>query len=517
MQNLLQHDLIKDLIVIRNLTYMDMKRKSIIPLFINIGCILPGSLSIDTIQNEVNEPSKPNIILIMADDLGWGDVGFNGNKIIRTPNLDNMAADGIIFSRFYSGSPLSSPTRGSCITGRNNCRYGIYKPNEGSLPKEEITLSEVLKENGYTTGHFGKWHLGTLSDSIPDGRRGGSNIEIYSPPWDHGFDVCFSNEQSVPTWDPMKNQYFETPTRYWTGYRKYETENLDGDDSRVIMDRVIPFIQRAGENNEPFFALVWFHTPHGPVVAGPKYKELYKAFAENKQHYYGCITAMDEQIGRLYKELKKMGIDKNTLISFISDNGPAGGGINRTGRERSIGGRNQGVTGGFRDRKGSLYEGGVRVPCFFIWPDNIPKGAKTDFPAVTSDYFPTILNLLGIEIPKRPYDGIDIMPALQGEIITRPGFIGFQSSIVFETTIDASLVSQQYKLLVKNASTIEEYEGGKRPETAPEKVFELFDLLNDQHESMDLSAKRPGIVNKMYVILNEWILSCQDSNKGCDY
>ena len=185
-------------------------------------------------------PGRPNVILVMTDDQGWGDTGYNGHPTLKTPHLDRMAGQGLRFDRFYSGAPVCSPTRGSCLTGRHPYRYGITFANAGHLKKEEITLAEALKVLGYTTGHFGKWHLGTLTTQVRESNRGGPGSErIYSPPWENGFDTCFSTEAKVPTWDPMKAPGAGRPygTHYWTGPGKRETENLDGDDSRVIMDR----------------------------------------------------------------------------------------------------------------------------------------------------------------------------------------------------------------------------------------------------------------------------------------
>lgn len=467
-----------------------MKAKLILPI-----TLLAGVCGCDNVGRDAGT-AKPNIIFIMADDLGWGDVGFNGNPHIKTPNLDSLASEGIVFDRFYSGAAVCSPTRGSCLTGRNPYRYGIYLANIGSLKNEEITIPEILKENGYVTGHFGKWHLGTLSDSLPDGRRGGLDKEHYSPPWDNGFDVCFSNEQAVATWDPMKDQFTEYPTRYWTGYRQFETRNLEGCNSRIIMDRVIPFINDAQKQNKPFFAAVWFHTPHSPVLAGPEYLNKYSSFTTNEQHYYGTITAMDDQVGRLYNELKMMGIDKNTLLIFTSDNGPAGAGSFISENGMVPGGRNQGVTGGFRARKGVLYEGGVRVPGFFAWPGKIPEGIRTDFPAVTSDLFPTILGILGIEMPDRAYDGIDIMQAMRGEIKVRDSYIGFQ------TPYQVSLVTQQYKLISPDRD---------------KGVFELYDLLSDKYEENNIAGQNPELVNELKRKLDDWIESCRKSEEGIDY
>ena len=162
----------------------------------------------------------------MADDQGWGDVGYNGHPFLKTPNLDAMSKAGLRFDRFYSGAPVCSPTRGSAITGRHPYRYGIYTANTGHMRKQEMTLAEALKAQGYTTGHFGKWHLGTLTNDIPDGRRGGKQRMHYSPPWENGFDESFAAEVQMPTWDPMKNQAF--PSKYWSGPGEYAAENLTG-------------------------------------------------------------------------------------------------------------------------------------------------------------------------------------------------------------------------------------------------------------------------------------------------
>jgi arylsulfatase A-like enzyme len=299
-----------------------------------ISLILP--LSLISCNQEDDKVIVPNIILIMADDLGWGDVGYQGNDTIVTPNLDQMISEGVQFNRFYSAAPVCSPTRGSCLTGRHPYRYGIYGANVGKMKAKEITLAEALKTVGYTTGHFGKWHLGTLTNDEVDANRGGRDPDVFSPPWEHGFDVCFSTESKVPTYDPMITPGLDAGdignripgthfgTYYWTGPGEKVTDNLEGDDSRIIMDRVLPFIQSSVNNNQPFLSVIWFHTPHLPVITGHDYRDLYLGYDEDIQHFYGCITAMDEQIGRLVRELKKLGEWENTIIFFTSDNGPEG-------------------------------------------------------------------------------------------------------------------------------------------------------------------------------------------------
>ena len=241
----------------------------------------------------------PNIILLMADDLGYGDVGFNGNKIIKTPHLDVMAKSGVRFSRFYAGGPVCSPTRGTCLTGRHHFRSGIFSASQGYLPEEEITLARICKSVGYTTGHFGKWHLASMSKTgltMPEYYE--NRERKYGPPWERDYDVSFTTECNVPTWNPSDTDGYEwespLPHRQQLGWgevpHRYDWEStlpfwyngklvkddLKGSAAKVVMDRAIPFIQNAAQNNQPFFTTIWFLEPHEPVVAGPEYCEMYQ-------------------------------------------------------------------------------------------------------------------------------------------------------------------------------------------------------------------------------------------------
>ncbi len=435
--------------------------------------------------DRTKKPATPNILLCMSDDQGWGDTGYNGNPVLRTPHLDRMAADGIRFDRFYSGAPVCSPTRGSCLTGRHPFRYGITFANVGHMKKDEITLAEVLKRKGYATGHFGKWHLGTLTTTIKDSNRGRpGNTDHYCPPWENGFDVCFSTEAKVPTyWKPGK--YEEYGTHYWTGPdQMVPGAEISGDDSKLIMDRALPFIRRAAGAGKPFLAVIWFHSPHLPVVSAPPYTDGYEK--HKHKDYYGCITAMDEQMGRLRAELRSLGAEGNTMLWFCSDNGPEGR------NERS-----PGRTGGLRGRKRSLYEGGVRVPGLLVWPDRIKTNRVVTMPCGTSDYFPTVLDVLGYQLPKaktRPYDGVSLLPLIEGRISQRPRPIGFESRG------RVSLTDNRYKLIGKA--------GGP---------YELYDLIEDPKEEVDLAATHPEIVKRMKETLEIWRESCSRSNEGEDY
>jgi len=429
----------------------------------------------------------------MTDDQGWGDTGYNGHPDLETPHLNAMSREGTRFDRFYAAAPVCSPTRGSVITGRHPYRYGITFANVGHMKKEEITIAEVLKEFGYVTGHFGKWHLGTLTCEIKDGRRGGPGTKDYAPPWEHGFDVCFSTEVAVPTWDPMVGAPF--PCKYWTGPGEYATDNLSGDDSRIIMDRVIPFVRSVVDAGKPFLAVIWFHAPHSVVRSGGKYLEMYRHLDENKQHYYGCITAMDEQIGCPRAELPDLGVAQNTMLWFCSDNGPAGEG---GGCKQHPGGRQQGSAGPFRGRKGSLYEGGIRVPGLLVWPERVRRPMRIDMPCCSSDYFTTVVDVLGFTLPeekRRPYDGISLLSAIDGKMVERPHPIGFESQN------RVALIDNAYKLYSRD-----------RGET-----FELFHLEDDPSERTDIAANHPELVQRMRSTLSAWRASCARSARGSDY
>ncbi len=459
------------------------------------------ALSLNAEAQQADAPQeRPNVILCMADDLGWGSVGYNGAEIIKTPHLDTMAAEGVRFDRFYSAAPVCSPTRASCLTGRHPYRTGVFFANTGILRPEEMTIAEILKSQGYNTGHFGKWHLGTLTASEPDANRGGDkHPELFNPPSAHGFDIFFSTESKVPTWDPMKapatyskpesrkfgwncikagQQSKPYGTHYWTRDGKV-TDDLDGCDSRIMMDRALAFIEKSAVSKIPFLAVIWFHAPHLPCVAGPKYAEMYKDQDFNMQQYAGCITAVDDQMGRLRAKLKELGINDNTMLFFTSDNGPENG--------------TPGESGEYRSRKRSLYEGGVRVPGLLTWPNRVKQPLVTDVPVVTSDYLPTIIDVLGIDLPANQLDGISVLPLLEGREFKRPAPIGFVSSgqKVFN--------GQKYKL----------YASGRKAE--------LYNMETDPYEKSNVARAHPEVVKQLQEGFSKWYSTCQDSFQGKEY
>ncbi len=476
---------------------------------LGLGCWVFSSCSLKTSALASNSKASsdklphqpPNIILCMADDMGWGDTGYNGHPKIKTPTLDEMSRTALRFDRWYAGAPVCSPTRGSCITGRHPYRYGIFFANVGHMKKQEITIAEALKPQGYTTGHFGKWHLGTLTTKIKDSNRGGPrHKKEYSPPWKNGFDCCFSTEAKVPTFNPMINPKNGKPfgTHYWTGPNQMvPPDKLKGDDSKLIMDRALDFIQHATSTNQPFLAVIWFHSPHRPAVADAKHKNLYKDCTPIEQNYFGCITAMDEQISRLRTELRRLNIADNTMLWFCSDNGPEGPSLQK----------GPGSAGPFRGRKRSLHEGGIRVPGLLEWPAVIKKNCITKTTCSTLDYYPTTLALLGYHYKGQPepIDGINLLPLIKGAVNSqKPDNIYTPQRpvpICFESKKQLCIIGNRYKMYSYNKG----------------KTFEMYDLLNDIHEDHNIASQHPQLTNKMKTKLLEWKHSCELSRQGHDY
>lgn len=443
-----------------------------------------------------DQSARPNVILLMADDLGYGDVGFTGNKKIITPHLDAMARQGITFDHFYAASCLCTPTRASCLTGRSPFRQGIFAAHTAGMRHAEKTVAESLRSAKYATGFFGKWHLGWIEPDKIESRG------FYSPPWHHGFDEVFATKSAVPTWNPTR-----TPA-HWKGFGAEKdgswggsiyvrngvpvTENLDGDDSRIIMDRAIPFIQKSLADDKPFLATIWFHAPHDPVVAGPEYLARYPDLPEEQKHLYGCITAMDEQIGRLREFLRSNDAAENTIVFFCSDNGPSD-----SAAKKGIA-----SAGPFRGHKHQMWEGGIRVPSLMEWKGHLRENSVCSFPSTTSDYLPTILDLLGLPpIENRPLDGVSLKPVLQGQSVERRYAMAFGYQRLYKDTELFALLDGSYKICI------------------PEKETEmmLFDLSTDPSESKDLSKEQPERFQRMKSDLQKVKQSWKRSREGNDY
>ncbi len=448
-------------------------------------------------------PGQPNVVLLMADDLGWGDVRFNRAAArARTPHLEAIARDSIVFDRFYAQSPVCSPTRASVLTGRHPARMAIHGANVGHLPRSETTLAELLRAQGYRTGHFGKWHLGTLTRDVADSNRGGPRgAEHYSPPAQHGFDVCFSTEAKVPTFDPLRRpaSWRNRPegryahrqfgwdsltedepwtaygTRYWNAAGEEEQAQLRGDDSALLAARAVTFIEDCVARRQPFLAVVWFHAPHLPVVASDADRGLYADAGSYRASYFGCITAMDRAVGHIDRALHRLGITDDTILAFTSDNGPEGDD------------NAPGSAGPFRGRKRSLLEGGVRVPGLLRWPARWPQGRRLRrLAACTVDTMPTIAAAVGVPIPaslRGTLDGIDLLPLIDADR-RRPRGLGFV------THRQTAWHAGAFKLLSERTDT--------------DWLWQLFDLDADPGETRDLRTAMPERTAVMRAALARW-------------
>ena len=298
-------------------------------------------------------------------------------------------------------------------------------------------------------------------------------------------------KREIHTWEPVVSEEEAVPygTAYWTERGERVTENMRGDDSRVIMDRVVAFLREAVASERPFLAVGWFHAAHGPLVAGPEHAALYADHEDDlARSYYACITGMDEQVGRLRRTLRALGVADDTMIWFASDNGPAG---------RSEAG--VGSTGGLSGRKRSLGEGGIRVPGILEWPSVVAPGSRSAVPACTSDYLPTVCSALGLAPPgDRPLDGVDLLPVVRGETAARARPIAFLSGG------QAALIEGPYKLLGSAAALANDR-------------WRLFDVAADPAEERDLAAQDPRRVSRMASQLRAWVESVKRSRQGRDY
>ena len=325
---------------------------------------------------------RPNIVLCMADDQGWGDMAYNGHPVLKTPHFDRMAAEALRFDRFYAAAPVCSPTRGSVMTGRHPNRFGCFRWGH-TLRPQEITIAEALKTAGYATGHFGKWHLGPV--------RKGSPVT----PGESGFDAWLSAPNFFDN-DPILS-------------REGKAVQTHGESSMVTVEAALEFIETHAKAKTPFLAVVWFGSPHGPHRAAQRDAALYEDQPKKDRNWLGEITGMDRAFGRLRQRLRDLGIRDHTILWYTSDNGGL--------RPASSGGRG---------KKGQIYEGGLRVPALFEWPARYPGRHTTAVPSVTSDIYPTLLDLLGITMPDQPpLDGISLVPLLERKMDKRPKPIGF--------------------------------------------------------------------------------------------
>ncbi|NDC76275.1 MAG: N-acetylgalactosamine 6-sulfate sulfatase [Chitinophagia bacterium] len=401
---------------------------------------------------------RPNIILLMSDDQGWGETGYRNHPNLRTPQLDAMAANGLRLDHFYAGSPLCSPTRASVLTGRNNDRTGVLVVGQ-AMRLQEKTIAQTLQQAGYATAHFGKWHLSDAPETWPE---------------HHGFD-------GFDYWLATTNFFDRNPILSRNG----QFVDFSGGPSETIVREALRFIDSARRTGRPFFLTIWFGSPHQPWVASEDDRKAFAGLDSLSQHHYGELVELDRSIGDLRRQIHRWGIADNTLLWFNSDNG----GVKPFAPA---------VNGGLRGFKGDVYEGGIRVPCLVEWPARIKKPRVSDFPAVTMDIFPTLAHVAGLPptAPDYPMDGTDILYALTSDTAMR------RKPIPFRYQGKAAWVDFPYKLVSRN------YRSGR---------FELYNLQSDPLETTDLFSREPAIAQRLVEAFQQWSLSVDRSHSGHDY
>ncbi|MBG88953.1 MAG: N-acetylgalactosamine 6-sulfate sulfatase [Verrucomicrobiales bacterium] len=328
--------------------------------------------------------AKPNIVLVMADDQGWGDMAYNGHPHVKTPNFDRAAATGLRFDRFYAAAPVCSPTRASVMTGRHPNRMGVFKWGYPMRP-QETTIAEALKTAGYATGHFGKWHLGSV-------RR-----QSDAHPGVNGFDEFLS----------APNFYDNDPILSHNG----KAVPIKGESSIVAAEAALEWMKKISRTKQPFLSVVWFGSPHGPHVAVEQDRKLYEGQPKANQHFLGEVTGMDRAFGMIRDGLEKMGIRDNTILWYTSDNGAL---------------KKVGSAGPFRGLKGQVYEGGLLVPAILEWPEVIKNHRVIAGRCNSSDIYPTLLEIVGVKVKNQArLDGISLASVIRGGNVSPQRSMGF--------------------------------------------------------------------------------------------
>lgn len=429
---------------------------------------------------------RPNIILIMTDDQGYGDLGYHGNPQIKTPTLDQLAAQSVRFSNFYV-SPVCAPTRASLMTGRYNIRTGVFDTYCGGamMAAEEVTMAEIFRDAGYATGQFGKWHLG---DNYP------------FRPIDQGFGTAVWHQAGgmaqigdVPNWHRRDSAYFDG--MLWRNDRLFQSEGYCSD---VFTDETIHFIRE--NKDRPFLAYLAFNAPHTPLQVPQSYYDQYKDLEVDPAYFrerglytndiserdqeaargvFAMVTNIDDNIKRLLNSLEEMDLDENTIIIFMTDNGP----------------QQWRYTGGYRGKKGTVREGGIHVPFYIKMPSGMAKVKEVDEPAAHIDLLPTLSRLCKIAMPQNlELDGQDLSAFFQSEETP-----GLDRSLFFEW-------QRSYPELYRNMAVIK---GGYKlmgfaGRDAEITDFELYHLATDPQEADNIAEKQLAKVEELKGAMENW-------------
>ena len=433
------------------------------------------------------KPAPPNVLLILCDDLGYGDLGCYGHPVIQTPRIDALAAGGVRFTQFYAAAPVCSPSRAGLLTGRAPGRAGVYDwIPEGSpvhLRRGETTLPGLLRGRGYRTGHFGKWHLNGLFDD-----------PAQPQPGDHGFDAWFATQNNaVPSHrDPVNFVRDAEPVGPLEGY------SCD-----LVAAEAVRWLDESAADDKPFFLNVWLHEPHLPIASPPALVEKYLPHARTREEaeYFANVANVDGAVGMLLDALEERGFSDDTVVVFTSDNGPED-------RFRyPAAAKAYGVTGSLRGRKLWLYEGGVRVPGVVRWPGRIDPRID-DTPVGAVDLLPTLCRLAGVadgKIP--PLDGTDLSDLLLHGAAPERATPLFWLYFWGRGGPVAAVRDGRHVLLGRRDSPADRLganlnprsQAALRAETLGR--FELYDLAADPAQSRDLAPDRPHVAADMAATL----------------
>ena len=415
---------------------------------------------------------KPNILLIVADDLGYADIGVHGGKAVPTPNLDKLAAAGVRCTNGYVSAPYCSPSRAGLLTGRYQTHFGHeFNPHVGpegklGLPLDELTIADLLRTAGYATGLVGKWHLGFSKDHHPQAR---------------GFDDFFGFLVGGHNYTLSKNAEpkFASSMSQHLIYRGREVQKVDGFTTEVFTDEALGFMKRHKE--KPWFLYLAYNAVHTPLEISEKVKDRIPADVKDpaRRGYLSLLIGLDDAIGRLLAHLEETGADRNTLIVFVSDNGGSGVApflAYNTGSNRPL-----------RGNKGQTLEGGIRVPFFIAWRGKLPAGKTYDHPVITLDVLPTACALAGVKTPEN-VDGVNLLPHLLGEKKAAPHDALFWRF-------------GPQKAVRKGNLTLVDW---RDFETKTSSGWQLFDLSKDIGQQNNLAAKEPKLVAELSQAWERW-------------
>ncbi|RPF82953.1 MAG: hypothetical protein CBC31_000820 [Verrucomicrobia bacterium TMED71] len=394
-------------------------------------------------------PTKPNVVLLVSDDQGWGDVGYHGGEM-STPNLDQLAKDGMELNRFYA-YPICSPTRTSLLTGHISMRHDIFSPIPANLtiPHDEQLMNQAFKEAGYTTMTAGKWHLGMT--------------HVRDLPINRGFDHTYGSLRAGPDfWTHGRGEQKDWARNGKTVFENgYVTDLFGNEISRLIRDR---------DPSKPFFSYVAFTAPHTPLQAPQEYVDKY-AHIENgdRRIYCAMVEILDVAIGNILKAIDDEGIRDNTIVIFFSDNGPT----------------TVGDSSGFRGQKGLVYEGGTRMPAIIRWPGKIPAGVRSEQPMVVYDLFPTFVEALDLKTNlNTPFDGESLW-----DVLKTGGKRERKTDMVIGNGTSYSVHSGDYKLVHSNIN--------RNTPNSPPELVELFKIYDDPKETTNVADTHQDVVEKI--------------------